>query len=119
MVKSAPKRLVRWPRDPSKLRRTRAGIVRRQVLSERGGFIGLLAIVILVGFTSLEGLAHGNDHPTDLRNSRNQFVHLRPLRGASLAPIMAEDGSLLNLDRDRKSVVSGKSVSVRVNHGGS
>src|SRR3546814_5978638 len=100
MVKSAPKRLVRWLRDPSKLRRTRAGIVRRQLLSERGGLIGLLAIVILVVFTSLEGLAHGNDHLTDLRNSRNQFVHLRPLRGASLPPLLAEVGSLLNLVRN-------------------
>src|SRR3546814_2500066 len=45
------------------------------------------------------------DHPTDLRNSRNQFVHLRPLRGASLAPILAEDGSLLNLDRFRGKLV--------------
>lgn len=105
MVKAAPKRLVRWPRDPSKLRRNRAGIVRRQVLPARGGVIGLLAIVILVGFTSLEGLAHGNDHPTDLRNSGNQFVHLRPLRGASLAPMLAEDGSLLNLDRFRGKLV--------------
>lgn len=105
MMKAAPRRLIRRPRDPSKLRQTRAGIVRRQVRPARGGFIGLLAIVILVGFTSLEGLAHGDDHPTDLRNNRNQFVHLRPLRGASLAPILAEDGSLLNLDRFRGKVV--------------
>src|SRR3546814_17413163 len=99
MVKSAPKRLVRWPRDPSKLRRTRAGLLRRQVLSESGGFIGLLAIVILVGFTSLEGLAPGNDHPTDLRNRRNPFVHLRPLRGPSRTPILAAEGSPPKLAR--------------------
>jgi thiol-disulfide isomerase/thioredoxin len=63
--------------------------------------IALLAILVLLALTPSKALAHGDDHPADLRNARNQFTHLRPLRTAPSVPILAQDGSRLDLGRFR------------------
>lgn len=63
--------------------------------------MALLAILVLLALTPTKALAHGDDHPADLRNARNQFTHLRPLRTAPSVPILAQDGSRLDLGRFR------------------
>lgn len=67
--------------------------------------MALLAILALLVLTPTKGLAHGDDHPADLRNARNQFTHLRPLRTAPSVPILAQDGSRLDLGRFRDRLV--------------
>ncbi len=67
----------------------------------------LAAIVsfLMLSFLPQEAAAHGSDHPTELRNARNQFIHLKPQRPAPMMPILAEDGSLLVLGRFRGKLV--------------
>ncbi len=67
----------------------------------------LAAIVSLFMLASLpsEATAHGSDHPPTLRNSRNQFAFLRPQDPAPMTPILAEDGSIMVLDRYRGTVI--------------
>jgi thiol-disulfide isomerase/thioredoxin len=64
-----------------------------------GGLIGPLAVVIFLALTSTAVFAHGSDHPTELRNTRNQFTYLEPQRPAPPVPILTEDGGLDNLGR--------------------
>ncbi len=67
----------------------------------------LAAIVsfLMLSFLPREAAAHGSDHPTELRTARNQFTHLKPQRPAPMMPILAEDGSLLDLGRFRGKLV--------------
>ena len=67
----------------------------------------LAAVVSLLILSLLppEAAAHGSGHPTELRNARNQFAHLKPQRPAPMMPILAEDGSLLDLGRFRGKLV--------------
>ena len=67
----------------------------------------LAAIVsfLMLAFLPSQATAHGNDHPPALRNSRNQFAFLRPQKPAPMTPILAEDGSMMVLDRYRGKVI--------------
>ena len=70
------------------------------VLAAAAG-LSLLSVVLL----SSEAVAHGGDHPTALRNARNQFTFLKPQKPAPMTPILAEDGGLLDLGRFRGKTV--------------
>ena len=70
------------------------------VIAAAVGF-SLLAVVL----PSSEAAAHGRDHPTALRNARNQFTFLKPQKLAPMTPILAEDGGLFHLGRFRGRVV--------------
>ena len=63
------------------------------------GPIRSLAVVISLALTPVAAFAHGSDHPTDIRNFRNQFTYFKSPRPAPLTPILAEDESPLNLGR--------------------
>ncbi len=67
----------------------------------------LAAIVsfLMLAFLPSPATAHGSDHPPALRNSRNQFAFLRPQKPAPMTPILAEDGSMMILDRYRGKVI--------------
>jgi thiol-disulfide isomerase/thioredoxin len=68
-------------------------------------FIGLLALLVSASIMPPGAFAHGSDHPADLRNARNQFTHLMRPRPAPLVPILAQDGSRLDLGRFRGKLV--------------
>lgn len=70
-----------------------------------GRFAAFLAVLILLVSAPHAALAHGDDHPAELRNARNQFTHLKPLRTIPSVPILAEDGSRLDFDRFRGKLV--------------
>lgn len=72
----------------------------RDVLAAVVG-LSLLAVVL----PSSEAAAHGRDHPTALRNARNQFIFLKPQKLAPMTPILTENGGLLHLGRFRGRVV--------------
>ena len=59
----------------------------------------------MLAFLPQEAAAHGSDHPPVLRNARNQFAFLRPQKPAPMTPILAEDGSMMVLDRYRGKVI--------------
>lgn len=74
----------------------------------RSALAVLLAVAVSFGGSLLAAVgaaAHGRDHPSPLRNSRDQFTLLRPQKPAPMTPILAEDGSLLDLGRFRGKVV--------------
>ncbi len=83
-------------------------LVDRQIIARRLPDIFTLAAIVsflMLSFLPQEAAAHGSDHPTELRNARNQFTHLKPQRPAPLMPILAEDGSLLDLGRLRGKLI--------------
>ncbi len=67
--------------------------------------IGLFAILLLLALAPSEVFAHGIDHPTALRNARNQFIHLKRQKPAPMIPILAESGSVRDLGRFRGKLV--------------
>ncbi len=82
--------------------------VGRDVIVRRCPYILTLAAIVsflMLAFLPPEAAAHGSDHPPALRNSRNQFVFLRPQKPAPMTPILAEDGSMMVLDRYRGKVI--------------
>ncbi len=82
--------------------------VERDVIVTRCRYVLTLAAIVTLftlSFQPQEVLAHGSDHPPDLRNSRNQFAFLRPQKPAPMTPILAEDGSMMVLDRYRGKVI--------------
>ena len=68
-------------------------------------FVGSLVLMISASIMPPGAFAHGSDHPADLRNARNQFTHLMRPRPAPLVPILAQDGSRLDLGRFRGKLV--------------
>ncbi len=72
-----------------------------QPAAPHAALLGLL--LLLAGLP--QAMAHGGDHPAALRNTRNQFTYLSPVKPARMTPIMAEDGDLLDLGRFRGRVV--------------
>ena len=82
--------------------------IERNVIVRRCPHILTLAAVVTLftlSFLPQEAVAHGSDHPPALRNSRNQFAFLRPQKPAPMTPIVAEDGSMMILDRYRGKVI--------------
>lgn len=66
--------------------------------------VALLGLLLLLAGPPDAG-AHGSDHPAAVRNTRNQFTYLSPVKPARMTPIMAEDGELLDLGRFRGRVI--------------
>ncbi len=91
----------------SLLGRVKRDVNRHMIAGRLPVILTLSAIVSLLALSFLppEAAAHGSDHPTELRNARNQFTHLKPQRPAPMMPILAEDGSLLDLGRFRGKLV--------------
>ncbi len=82
--------------------------VERDVIVRRCRYILTLAAIVtlfMLSFLLQEAVAHGSDHPPALRNSRNQCAFLRPQKPAPKTPILAEDGSMMILDRYRGKVI--------------
>ena len=82
--------------------------VDRQTIARRLPDILTLAAIVsflMLAFLPQEAAAHGSDHPPVLRNAGNQFVFLRPQKPAPMTPILAEDGSMMVLDRYRGKVI--------------
>ena len=82
--------------------------VDRDVIVRRCPYILALAAIVsflMLSFLPQETAARGSDHPPALRNSRNQFAFLRPQEPAPMTPILAEDGSIMVLDRYRGKVI--------------
>ncbi len=82
--------------------------IERNVIVRRCLHILTLAAVFTLftlSFLPQEAVAHGSDHPPALRNSRNQFAFLRPQKPAPMTLILAEDGSMMILDRYRGKVI--------------
>ena len=77
------------------------------IASRLPDIVTLAAIVsfLMLSFLPQEAAAHGSDHPPAFRNARNQFVFLRPQKPAPMTPILAEDGSMMVLDRYRGKVI--------------
>lgn len=63
----------------------------------------ILLFVICFASSGARALSHGE--PPILRNARNQFVILRPLKPAPTTLILAEDGEILELRRFRGNVI--------------
>ena len=91
----------------SLLGRAKFQVDRRTIASRLPDIVTLAAIVsfLMLSFLPQEAAAHGSDHPPALRNARNQFVFLRPQKPAPMTPILAEDGSMMVLDRYRGKVI--------------
>ena len=96
-----PTAVARWA---SEWRRHRGRADRRKGLY-RVPLLRVLAIGLLLTAVPTEGNAHGNDHPTDLRNARNQFTHLEPLKRPSLVPLLAEENRIVDLQAFRGQLV--------------
>ena len=91
----------------SLLGRAKFQVDRRTIAFRLPDIVTLAVIVsfLLLSFPPREAAAHGSDHPPALRNARNQFVFLRPQKPAPMTPILAEDGSMMVLDRYRGKVI--------------
>ena len=91
----------------SLLGRAKFQVDHRTIAFRLPDIVTLAAIVsfLLLSFLPQEAAAHGSDHPPALRNARNQFVFLRPQKPAPMTPILAEDGSMMVLDRYRGKVI--------------
>ena len=82
--------------------------VDRDVIVRRCPYILMLAAIVslfMLAFPPPEAAAHGSDHPTALRNAGNQFAFLRSQKPVPMTPILAEDGSMMVLDRYRGKVI--------------
>ncbi len=82
--------------------------IKRDVIVRRCRYtltLAAIATLFALSFLPQETVAHGSDHPPTLRNSRNQFAFLRPQKPAPMTPILAEDGSMMVLDRYRGKVI--------------
>ncbi len=82
--------------------------VYRQTIAWRLPDIVVLAAIVsflMLSFLPREAAAHGSDHPPVLRNAGYQFAFLRPQKPAPMTPILAEDGSIMVLDRYRGKVI--------------
>lgn len=67
--------------------------------------IAAIVLFLMLAFAPQEAAAHGRDHPPVLRNAGYQFAYLRPQKPAPMTPILAEDGSIMVLDRYRGKVI--------------
>jgi thiol-disulfide isomerase/thioredoxin len=67
--------------------------------------IAAIVSFLMLAFTPQEAAAHGRDHPPVLRNAGYQFAVLRPQKPAPMTPILAEDGSMMVLERYRGKVI--------------
>ncbi len=82
--------------------------VDRDVIVRRLPDIVTLAAIVsflMLAFAPQEAAAHGRDHPPVLRNAGYQFAFLRPQKPAPMTPILAEDGSIMVLERYRGKVI--------------
>ncbi|MEQ8249584.1 MAG: TlpA disulfide reductase family protein [Alphaproteobacteria bacterium] len=65
----------------------------------------MVVLAVIVVLAPNGTLAHGRDHPRDIRSARSQFVHFKPLRTAAAVPILAPDGRVHDLSFFRGKVV--------------
>ncbi len=95
----------RWLRRPAVVHRSHANIPERQRPPATRASIGFLAVLILLALTPSEVFAHGSDHPAGLSSARSQFIYFETQRALPVAPVLAEGGSVLDLDRFRGKLV--------------
>ncbi len=82
--------------------------VDRNVIVRRCPYFLVLATIVspfMLAFLPTQETAHGSDYPPALRNAGNHFAFLRPQKPAPMTPILAEDGSMMVLDRYRGKVI--------------